>query len=137
MLLRPRQTKFKKQFKGKLYGNEQKSINLQFGNYGLKALEIGRIPAHQIEAARRTITRKLKRTGKVYIRIFPSVPVSSKPIEVRMGKGKGAIDYWIATVKPGRILFEIGGIISPICINALKHAAQKLSIKTSIIVNIK
>jgi len=133
MLLRPRQTKFRKLFKGKIKGVEQKAINLQFGSYGLKALEIGRISAKQIEAARRTITRKLRRAGKVYVRIFPSVPVTSKPIEVRMGKGKGAVDYWVAPVKPGRILFEIGGLNSPLCIAALKNASHKLSIATTII----
>jgi large subunit ribosomal protein L16 len=133
MLLRPKQTKFKKVFKGKIYGIEQKAVHLKFGTVGLKSLEIGRLSAKQIEATRRVIARKLKRMGKVFIRIYPSIPVTSKPIEVRMGKGKGSVDYWICRVKPGQILYEIGGIQPSVAMAALKSAAQKLPIMTTLI----
>jgi large subunit ribosomal protein L16 len=133
MLLRPNKTKFKKIFKGKIYGIEQKAVHLKFGTVGLKSLEIGRLSAKQIEATRRVIARKLKRMGKVFIRIYPSIPVTSKPIEVRMGKGKGSVDYWICRVKPGQILYEIGGIQPSLAMAALKSAAQKLPIMTTLI----
>src|SRR5689334_1851418 len=122
MLLRPNKTKFKKVFKGKICGIEQKAVHLKFGTVGLKSLEIGRLSAKQIEATRRVIARKLKRMGKVFIRIYPSIPVTSKPIEVRMGKGKGSVDYWICRVKPGQILYEIGGIQPSLAMAALKSA---------------
>ena len=133
MLLQPRKTKYKKSFKGRIYGLETKANQLIFGSVGLKSLEIGRITSKQIEATRRVISRKLKRLGKVDIRIFPYTPISRKPIEVRMGKGKGAVDFWVAKVKPGQILFEIQGIKDTLCISTLKSAAQKLPVNTKIV----
>src|SRR5216110_1940586 len=109
-MLSPKRTKFRKQFKGRIHGNAKSGTTLNFGAYGLKALEPERVTAREIEAARRAITREMKRAGRVWIRIFPDVPVTSKPTEVRMGKGKGAVDYWAARVKPGRIMFEIDGV---------------------------
>ena len=109
-MLQPKKTKFRKQFKGRIHGVSKGATSLDYGEYGLKAMEPERITARQIEAARRALTRHMKRAGRVWIRVFPDVPVSSKPAEVRMGKGKGAPEYWVARVKPGRIMFEIDGV---------------------------
>ena len=133
-MLRPKQTKYRKQKKGRIKGIEMRCTDVRFGSYGLRALESGRISARQIEAARRVITRRMKRRGKVWIKIFPSTPVTSKPVEVRMGKGKGAVEYWAAVVKPGRILFEVGGVPIDIAKEALRLAAQKLPVKTKFII---
>jgi|TARA_B110000977_G_scaffold187098_1_gene253827 large subunit ribosomal protein L16 len=132
-MLRPKQTKFRKQRKGKIRGLETRSNTIIFGEYGLKVLECGRISARQIEATRRAITRKVKRRGKLWIRMFPSVPVTAKPVEVRMGKGKGAVDHWVCPVKAGKILYEIGGLPKVIAYNALKSGSNKLSLSTRIV----
>ncbi|TSJ61296.1 50S ribosomal protein L16 [Starkeya sp. 3C] len=129
-MLQPKRTKFRKQFKGRISGTAKGGTDLNFGQFGLKALEPERVTARQIEAARRALTRHMKRAGRVWIRVFPDVPVSSKPTEVRMGKGKGAPDYWAAKVKPGRIMFEIDGVTQDIAREALRLAAAKLPIKT-------
>ncbi|CAA0093251.1 50S ribosomal protein L16 [Starkeya nomas] len=129
-MLQPKRTKFRKQFKGRISGAAKGGTDLNFGQFGLKALEPERVTARQIEAARRALTRHMKRAGRVWIRVFPDVPVSSKPTEVRMGKGKGAPDYWAAKVKPGRIMFEIDGVTQDIAREALRLAAAKLPIKT-------
>ena len=109
-MLQPKRTKFRKQFKGRISGDAKGGSTLAFGSYGLKATQPERVTARQIEAARRAMTRHMKRQGRVWIRIFPDLPVTSKPVEVRMGKGKGSVDYWAARVKPGRIMFEIDGV---------------------------
>lgn len=132
-MLQPKRTKFRKQFKGRIKGNAKGGYSLTFGSFGLKALEPERVTARQIEATRRAITRHMKRVGKVWIRVFPDVPVSSKPTEVRMGKGKGSPEYWAAKVKPGRILFEIDGVSEEIAVEALSLGAAKLPIKTKIV----
>ena len=132
-MLRPKQTKFRKQRKGKIRGLETRSNTIIFGEYGLKVLECGRISARQIEATRRAITRKVKRRGKLWIRMFPSVPVTAKPVEVLMGKGKGAVDHWVCPVKAGKILYEIGGLPKVIAYNALKSGSNKLSLSTRIV----
>ena len=132
-MLQPKRTKFRKQFKGRIHGVAKGGTTLNFGAFGLKAVDPGRITARQIEAARRTITRHIRRIGRVWIRIFPDVPVSTKPAEVRMGSGKGAPDGWVAVVKPGRILFEMAGVPEPLAKEALRLAGQKLSIKTKIV----
>ena len=129
-MLQPKKTKFRKQFKGRIHGVAKGATSLDYGEYGLKAMEPERITARQIEAARRALTRHMKRAGRVWIRVFPDVPVSSKPAEVRMGKGKGAPEYWVARVKPGRIMFEIDGVSVEIAREALTLAAAKLPIKT-------
>ena len=129
-MLQPKRTKFRKQHKGRIHGNAKGGTQLTFGGYGLKAVEPERITARQIEAARRAITRHMKRAGRVWIRIFPDVPVSSKPTEVRMGKGKGSPDYWACRVKPGRIMFEIDGVSEEIAREALRLGGRKLPIKT-------
>ncbi|MGJ4856335.1 50S ribosomal protein L16 [Labrys sp. KNU-23] len=129
-MLQPKRTKFRKQFKGRIHGVASSGALLNFGQFGLKALEPERITARQIEAARRAITREMKRQGRVWIRMFPDVPVSAKPAEVRMGKGKGAPDHWVARVKPGRIMFELDGVSEEIARSALTLAAAKLPIKT-------
>ena len=128
-MLSPKRTKFRKQFKGRIHGAAKGGTQLNFGAYGLKALEPERLNAREIEAARRAITREMKRAGRVWIRIFPDVPVSKKPTEVRMGKGKGAVEFWAAKVKPGRIMFEIDGVDEDIAKEALRLAAMKLPIK--------
>jgi large subunit ribosomal protein L16 len=133
-MLQPKRTKFRKQFKGRISGEAKGGSDLNFGTYGLKATEPERISARQIEAARRAITRHMKRQGRVWIRIFPDVPVSAKPIEVRMGKGKGSNDRWICKVKPGRIMFEIDGVAETIAREALRLGAMKLPIKTRTVV---
>lgn len=132
-MLQPKRTKFRKQFKGRIKGDAKGGFTLDFGTYGLKALEPERVTARQIEAARRAITRQMKRQGRVWIRVFPDVPVSSKPTEVRMGKGKGAPEYWAARVNPGRILFEIDGVSHEIAEEALRLGAAKLPIRTRFI----
>ena len=132
-MLQPKRTKFRKQFKGRIKGNAKGGFSLTFGSHGLKALEPERVTSRQIEATRRAITRHMKRVGKVWIRVFPDVPVSSKPTEVRMGKGKGSPEYWAAKVKPGRIMFEIDGVSDEIAREALALGAAKLPIKTKIV----
>jgi large subunit ribosomal protein L16 len=133
-MLQPRKTKFRKAFKGKMKGNAQRGAQLAFGSFGIKALEETWITSRQIEAARIAVTRYMKRQGKVWIRIFPDKPVTSKPAEVRMGKGKGALSHYVAVVRPGRILFEIEGVDSVVAQEALRLAAQKLPIKTKFII---
>lgn len=132
-MLQPKRTKFRKAHKGKIKGVAKGGTTLNFGSYGLKALEAERVTARQIEAARRAMTRQMKRAGRVWIRIFPDLPVSKKPTEVRMGKGKGSVDYWAARVAPGRIMFEIDGVEDDIAREALSLAAAKLPIKTRIV----
>ncbi|MFK5979311.1 MAG: 50S ribosomal protein L16 [Rhizobiaceae bacterium] len=132
-MLQPKRTKFRKQHKGRIHGIAKSGTTLAFGAFGLKAQEPDRINARQIEAARRAITRHMKRAGRVWIRIFPDVPVSKKPTEVRMGKGKGSTEYWAARVKPGRIMFEIDGVNEETAREALRLGARKLSIKTRFI----
>ena len=128
-MLSPRKTKFRKQFKGRIHGVSKGGTELNFGAYGLKAMEPERVTARQIEAARRALTRHMKRQGRVWIRVFPDVPVSKKPTEVRMGKGKGSVEFWAAKVKPGRIMFEIDGVDEEVAKEALRLAAMKLPIK--------
>jgi large subunit ribosomal protein L16 len=128
-MLQPKRTKFRKQHKGRIHGTAKGGTDLNFGAFGLKAVEPERVTARQIEAARRAMTRHMKRAGRVWIRIFPDVPVSSKPTEVRMGKGKGSPDYWAAKVKPGRIMFEIDGVSEETAREAMRLAAAKLPIK--------
>ena len=132
-MLSPKRTKFRKAHKGRIHGNAKGGTELNFGGYGLKALEPGRITARQIEAARRALTRHIKRQGKVWIRIFPDVPVSAKPAEVRMGKGKGSTEYWAARVKPGRIMFEMDGVDGAIAREAFELAAAKMPIKCKVV----
>ena len=132
-MLQPNRTKFRKAHKGRIRGVATSGASLTFGQYGLKALEPDRVTARQIEAARRAMTRHMKRAGRVWIRIFPDVPVSKKPIEVRMGKGKGTPEYWVCRIKPGRVLFEIDGVPVQIAREALDLAAAKLPIKTRFI----
>ncbi|AVO44675.1 50S ribosomal protein L16 [Phreatobacter cathodiphilus] len=129
-MLQPKKTKFRKQFKGRISGAAKGGTDLNFGQFGLKAMEPERITARQIEAARRAMTREMKRAGRVWIRIFPDVPVSKKPAEVRMGSGKGANEYWAAKVAPGRIMFELDGVPVEVAKKALELAAAKLPIKT-------
>ncbi|WP_436642046.1 50S ribosomal protein L16 [Microbaculum sp. FT89] len=135
-MLQPKRTKFRKQHKGRIRGVASTGNQLNFGSFGIKAMEPERITARQIEAARRAITRHMKRAGRVWIRIFPDVPVSKKPTEVRMGKGKGAPEYWAAKVKPGRIMFEIDGVPADVAREALRLGAAKLPIKTRFIARI-
>jgi large subunit ribosomal protein L16 len=129
-MLQPMRTKFRKAHKGRIHGLATSGVSLTFGQYGLKAVEPDRLTARQIEAARRALTRHMKRLGRVWIRVYPDVPVSKKPLEVRMGSGKGAPEYWVARVKPGRILFEVDGITLQMAKEALALAAAKLPIKT-------
>ena len=135
-MLSPKRTKFRKQFKGRVHGIAKGGSALNFGAYGLKAIEPGRITARQIEAARRAITRHAKRAGKMWIRVFPDVPVSSKPAEVRMGKGKGSTEYWMCRIKPGRVMFEIDGVDVEIAKRAFELAAAKLPLKTRFVTRI-
>ena len=132
-MLQPKRTKFRKAHKGRIHGNAKGGTVLNFGSDGLKALVPERVTARQIEAARRAITRHMKRAGRVWIRLFPDVPISSKPTEVRMGKGKGSPEFWAARVHPGRIIFEIDGVGDAIARQALRLGAAKLPIKTRII----
>src|ERR1700758_5083734 len=129
-MLQPKRTKFRKAFKGRIHGDAKSGTTLNQGAYGLKAMEPERITARQIEAARRAITRHIKRQGRLWIRIFPDVPVSSKPAEVRMGSGKGSPEYWVARVKPGRILFELDGVPPEVAREAFELAAANLPIGT-------
>jgi len=129
-MLSPKRTKFRKAFKGRIHGMAKGGTDLNFGAYGLKAVTPERVTARQIEAARRAMTRHMKRAGRVWIRIFPDVPVTHKPAEVRQGKGKGSVEYWVAKVKPGRIMFEIDGVSPDVAKRAFELAAAKLPLKT-------
>jgi large subunit ribosomal protein L16 len=132
-VLQPKRTKFRKQFKGKNRGVAMAGNRVSFGEYGLKATERGRVTARQIEAARRAMTRHIKRGGKIWIRIFPDVPISSKPLEVRMGKGKGNVDHWVAKIQPGTVLYEMEGVNEELAREAFRLAANKLPIKTTFV----
>jgi len=132
-MLQPKRTKFRKAQKGRVKGAAKGGTSLNFGSYGLKAQRPARITARQIEAARRAMTRQMNRAGRVWIRIFPDTPVSKKPTEVRMGKGKGAPEFWCAKVKPGRIMFEIDGVSDPVAREALRLGAAKLPVKTRVV----
>ena len=132
-MLSPKRTKFRKLHKGRIKGEAKGGFDLNFGSFGLKAIEPERVTARQIESARRAMTRHMKRQGRVWIRIFPDTPVTQKPTEVRMGKGKGSVEYWAAKVKPGRVMFEIDGVSEPIAREALRLAAMKLPIKSRIV----
>jgi large subunit ribosomal protein L16 len=136
-MLQPKRTKFRKAHKGRIKGAAKGATALTFGTFGLKAQEPARITARQIEAARRAMTRQMKRAGRVWIRIFPDVPVSKKPTEVRMGKGKGTPEFWAARVKPGRIMFEIDGVNEAVARESLRIAAAKLPIKTRVVARIE
>ena len=135
-MLQPKKTKFRKAHKGRIHGNAKGGTTLAFGQYALKATEPERVTARQIEAARRAITREMKRQGRVWIRIFPDVPVSKKPTEVRMGKGKGSVEFWAARVKPGRIMFEIDGVPDEVAKEALRLGAMKLPVTTRVVTRI-
>ncbi|EKM99189.1 MULTISPECIES: 50S ribosomal protein L16 [Acidocella] len=135
-MMSPKRTKFRKAHKGRIHGNAKGNTQLNFGAFGLKALEPERITARQIEAARRAITRSMKRAGRVWIRIFPDLPVSTKPAEVRMGSGKGSPEYWVARVQPGRIVFEIDGVPEQLAREALSLGAAKLPIRTKFVTRI-
>ncbi len=132
-MLQPKRTKFRKAHKGRIKGAAKGGTNLNFGAYGLKATTPERVTARQIEAARRVITRHMKRAGRVWIRIFPDIPVSKKPTEVRMGKGKGSPEYWACRVKPGRIMFEVDGVPADVAHTALKLAAAKLPLQARVV----
>ncbi len=132
-MLSPKRTKYRKAHKGRIHGLAKGGTDLNFGAYGLKSTEPGRVTARQIEAARRAITRHLKRAGRVWIRIFPDVPVSTKPTEVRMGKGKGSPEYWMCRVKPGRIMFEVDGVPAALARAAFDRGAAKLPVRTRIV----
>jgi large subunit ribosomal protein L16 len=132
-VLQPKKTKFRKQSKGRNRGLATVSNKVSFGEYGLKAVECGRITARQIEAARRAVTRKVKRGAKIWIRIFPDKPITKKPLEVRQGKGKGTVEYWVAQIQPGRMLYEMEGVPEEIAREAFKLAAAKLPVKTTFV----
>ena len=132
-MLQPKRTKFRKQHKGRNRGLALRGSDVSFGEYALKATDRGRMTSRQIEAARRTITRHVKRGGKLWIRVFPDVPVTKKPIEVRQGKGKGNVEYWVAQIQPGRVLYEIEGVTEEIAREAFKLAAAKLPFKTTFV----
>jgi len=132
-MLQPKRTKFRKQQKGRNNGVAVRGSSVSFGEYGLKSLGRGRITARQIEAARRTITRHVKRQGKMWIRIFPDKPITKKPLEVRMGKGKGSVEFWVAQVKPGTMLYEIQGVSEEVAREAFNLAAAKLPVKTTFV----
>lgn len=133
-MLQPKRTKYRKQQKGRIKGDAHRGSSISFGSFGLKSLDMGRITNRQIEAARIAMTRYMKREGKVWIRIFPDKPITSKPLEVRMGKGKGAVDHWVARIKPGRIMFEMDGVPLDVAQEALRLAAQKLPVQTKFVV---
>lgn len=133
-MLQPKKTKYRKQQKGRVRGLAHRGSTISFGDFAIKSLEIGRITSRQIEAARIAVTRYMKREGQVWIRIFPDKPITSKPAEVRMGKGKGALDHWVAPVRPGRIMFEIDGVDMETAKEALRLAAQKLPVTTKFVV---
>ena len=132
-MLQPKRTKFRKAHKGRIKGMAKGGTSLNFGSYGLKSLDAERVTARQIEATRRAITRHMKRAGRVWIRIFPDVPVTKKPTEVRMGKGKGSVEFWACKVKPGRIMFEIDGVSDAVAREALRLGAAKLPVRTKIV----
>ncbi|MBL8542990.1 MAG: 50S ribosomal protein L16 [Hyphomonadaceae bacterium] len=132
-MMQPKKTKFRRAHKGRIKGNTKGGSALNFGQFGLKALEPNRVNAREIEAARRAITREMKRQGRVWIRIFPDVPVSKKPVEVRMGSGKGAPEFWAARVAPGRIMFEVDGVPEDVARESLRLGAAKLSVRTKIV----
>ena len=132
-MLQPKRTKFRKKQKGRVKGIAQRGHTISFGSFGIKSLESGWITSRQIEAARIAVTRKMKREGQVWIRIFPDKPITKKPAEVRMGKGKGAPEYWVAVVKPGTIMFEAGGVTTDLAKEALRLAAQKLPVRTKFV----
>lgn len=136
-MLMPKRVKYRKQHRGRMKGMESRGVRVDFGEFGLQALEPSWISARQIEAARRAIVRHMRRRGMYWVRIFPDKPITSKPAETRMGKGKGDVDYWAAVVRPGRVMFEIGGVPEDIAQEALKLASQKLPIKTQIITRIE
>jgi len=132
-MLQPKRTKFRKQFKGRNRGLATAGSKVSFGEFGLKAVERGRVTARQIESARRAMTRHIKRGGKIWIRVFPDVPVSKKPLEVRMGKGKGNVEYWVCKIQPGRMLYEMEGVTEGIAREAFRLAAAKLPVKTTFV----
>lgn len=132
-MLFPKRVKYRKQFRGRMKGKASRGVDVTFGDFGLQAVEPGWVTARQIEAARRALVRFMKRRGKVWIRVFPDKPVTQKPAETRMGKGKGAVDHWVAVVKPGRILFEISGVTEEAAKEAMRLASHKLSIKTRLL----
>ncbi len=135
-MLSPKRTKYRKAHKGRLHGNAKGGTALNFGAYGLKAIGPGRVTARQIEACRRAITRHMKRSGRVWIRIFPDVPVSAKPTEVRMGKGKGSPEYWMCRVKPGRIMFEVDGVSDTVAREAFERGSAKLPLQTKVVTRV-
>lgn len=135
-MLSPKKTKYRKAFKGRIRGNAKGGYTLAFGEYGLKAIQPDRITARQIEAARRAISRHVKRAGRMWIRVFPDVPISRKPAEVRMGSGKGSVEYWAARIDAGRILFELDGVPEQIAREAFERAAAKLPIKTKFVARV-
>lgn len=132
-MLQPKRTKFRKQMKGRNRGLAQSGNKVSFGEYGLRAVDRGRLTARQIEAARRAMTRHIKRGGKIWIRVFPDKPISKKPLEVRMGKGKGNVEYWVAQIQPGRMLYEMEGVAEDVAREAFRLAAAKLPIKTTFV----
>jgi large subunit ribosomal protein L16 len=132
-MLMPKRVKYRKQHRGRMKGKESRGVDVSFGDFGLQALEPAWITARQIEAARRAIVRHMRRRGKYWIRIFPDKPVTSKPAETRMGKGKGPVDHWVAVVRPGRVMFEVGGIDEEVALEALRLAAHKMPIKTQVV----
>ena len=132
-MLQPKKTKFRKTFKGRIHGLAKGGTDLNFGSYGLKAMEPERITARQIEAARRAITRHIRRQGRLWIRVFPDKPITKKPIEVRMGSGKGNVEYWVAQIQPGRMIYEIEGVDETIAREAFRLAAAKLSVTTTFV----
>jgi large subunit ribosomal protein L16 len=132
-MLQPKRTKYRKQFKGKNRGLAQRGADVSFGEFGLKATTRGRLTARQIEAARRAMTRHVKRGGKIWIRVFPDKPITAKPIEVRMGKGKGNVEYWVAEVKPGKVLYEMEGVTEEVAREAFRLAASKLPFGTTFV----
>ena len=133
-MLMPKKTKYRKQMRGRMKGTETRGTTLEFGEYGLQTIEPAWITSRQIEAARRAVARAVKRGGQIWIKIFPDKPVTAQAAETRMGSGKGSVEYWVAVVKPGRILFELGGVPQEIGVRALELAAQKLPVKTRIVV---
>ena len=132
-MLQPKKTKYRKAFKGRIHGAAKGGFSLNFGSYGLKTLEPERITARQIEAARRAITRQMKRQGRVWIRVFPDKPITEKPIEVRMGSGKGNVEYWVAQIQPGRMIYEIEGVDEATAREAFRLASAKLSVTTQFV----
>ncbi len=129
-MLQPSRTKFRKQFKGRNYGVATRGAKVSFGEFGLKAVDRGRLTARQIEAARRAMTRYIKRGGRIWIRVFPDKPISQKPAEVRMGKGKGSVEYWVAEIQPGKVLYEMDGVKESVAREAFRLAAAKLPLRT-------